>query len=174
VSLTDTMANLGRATERQVVALHARYEAGDLDEARFVTLAVAVLVRAKARGVALADLALAAALTVLRRYPVATVGLELPTGAQRNAQEAVRTTLASDPYRTDPAAAVAVLARSEVFATTQDAYADGMRRRGVGYWERVPNADACPVCQDLSEGVVAADVQMWRHKGCGCVQRPVA
>lgn len=168
---TDT---LGRAAQRvadQLVALHARHEAGRITREEFIALALVFLDAARARAVALADVALAAELSRLRRTVVNPVGLEPPPSLT---EDVVNGTLDSDPYRLDAVAAVAVLGRAVTLDAAQRATQDGMRAQDVGYWTRVPNTGACEVCEDLADGLVSVDEVMWTHKGCGCAQRPVA
>lgn len=169
MSLHDTVDRLGQDTADTLVGLFGRWQDGDLTETEFRTLAEAVLIRAGARSAALADVALTAALTAARRSPAVPVGIEPSTDAQGAVQE----TLTSVSFERDAAAAVAVLGSAVVFEQFQTAYGRGMKSQGVRYWERVPNAGACEVCMDLSEGIVSADIPLWHHKGCMCVARPI-
>ncbi len=98
MSYTETLAAFASATETTVVALHARFETGQITEAQFVGLATAALIRAGAQGAALADLALAASLSVQRQRPVPTLGLTLPDDAPQSARTAVTDTLGGEPY----------------------------------------------------------------------------
>ena len=72
---TETIAVLASIAETRAVAVFTRWESGDLTDEEFVALVTAVLWRECARGVALADVALAAVLsvsqgsTVLSRWP---------------------------------------------------------------------------------------------------------
>lgn len=170
---TDTLAALASSTEATIVALWERWQAGEITEAEFVLLAAAALVRATARGTALADAALAAALSVQRAQAVPTLGLDRPTGSGQTAERAVRDTLTSPAYALDAAAAVAVTARSEALAGAQDAYGRAMRGQGVRSWTRVLNSGACELCQDLAGAILPASARMYHHRGCGCTQRPV-
>lgn len=61
---TDVMATLADSTDVRVQALYARYVAGEIDEDTFVALATAVLAQGQSQAVGLADVALAATLTV--------------------------------------------------------------------------------------------------------------
>lgn len=173
MTYTDTLAAFAAATETVIVALHDRYESGEIGEAQFVALATAVLIRAGAQGAALADLALAAVLTVQRQRPVPALGLTAPEDTEQRARTAVTDTLTGHPYRADPRAAVAVLARAESLSAAQNAYAAGMPAHGVTAWTRVLNADACELCQELAGPVLPASAEMFHHKGCGCTQQPV-
>lgn len=166
---TETLATLAASAEAALVALLARWEAGQITEAQFRALAVAALLRAGARGVGMADLALAAFLSVEAGKAVPTVGLALPADAPGRYSTAVGAFLAG----TVTAEAAGVLGRSEALATAQDAYSDGMRQHGVEAWTRVLNSSACELCQDLAGDVLPASADMYHHKGCGCTQQPV-
>lgn len=168
---TDTLGRTAQRVADQLTALHARYEAGRITREEFVALALAFLDAARARAVALADLALAAELSRLRRTVVNPVGLEPPPPLT---EDIVTDTLDSEPYRLDALAAVAVLGRAVTLDAAQQATQDGMRAHEVRYWTREPNAGACEVCEDLADGLVSVEEVMWTHKGCGCAQRPVA
>lgn len=169
---TDTLARLAQRVADQLAALHARYEAGTLTREEFVALAVPFLDAARARAVALADVALAAELSRLRRQIVNPLGIEPPPA---DVEGAVADTLDSDQYRLDALAAVAVLARAVTLQTAQEATHEAMVEHGVEVWVRDLNAGACELCVDLaSQGEAPITVQMHQHKGCGCAQRPVA
>jgi len=173
VSYTETLAAFASATETTILALHARYETGEITGAQFVALAAAALIRAGAQGAALADMALSASLSVQRKRPGPALGLTLPDDAPVNTRAAVADTLNGEPYRLDPLAAVAVVGRAEALASAQDAYGAGMRQHRVSGWTRVLNGGACALCQDLTGPVLPASAQMYHHKGCGCTQQPI-
>ena len=113
MSYTETLAAFASATETTILALHARYETGEITGAQFVALAAAALIRAGAQGAALADMALSASLSVQRKRPGPALGLTLPDDAPVNTRAAVADTLNGEPYRLDPLAAAAVLGRAE-------------------------------------------------------------
>lgn len=171
MSLHDAMAKLTDQAQEAVLGLWARWEEGDITEDQFRALATAALARHGAKGAALADAALAAALTMLiGSVMVATGDMEDPS---EGAAAAVEETLGSEAYRRDPSAAVAVMGSAFAAAAMQDTYSKGMRDQGVGFWVRVPNPGACEMCQDLADAVMPASVDMYHHRGCSCVQRPV-
>lgn len=167
---TATLGALADRAAAQLVALHGRYTDGHLTREDFAALALAFLDGARAQAVALADLALAAELTVLREQVASPLGLApapIATGE-------VTDTLDSERYQADAVAAITVLARATTLAAAQDATTEGMTVHGVQQWTRDPNDGACPVCTDLAAGTVPTTTPMWTHKGCGCTQRPVA
>lgn len=168
MTYVDTLDRFATGVEDDLARLRE-----DTDPDVFGPLAATLLVAAVSRAVALADVALAAALSVLRGSPVAPVGLAVPGAAPAALVAAVRDLLTGPQYAADPARAVRVLARAEVLAAAQDAYSDGLVRHRVPGWTRVTNLGACAMCRDLTGAVLPADVPMYHHKGCGCVQRPV-
>jgi hypothetical protein len=167
------MATFAQQVEDSLVAVHNRLDAGELVLEEFIALATALLIRAKAKGVALADLGAAAELSALRGIAVPAVGLPLPDGVEAASARAVEDTVSSDAYKLNAVAAVAVLGRAEALTSVQGAYSEALRRQDVQGWTRVLNAGACELCQDLAGDVLPASVDMYHHKGCGCSQKPV-
>lgn len=170
---TETLGKLASATEDALVALEDARADGVLPQAKFEAACLLVLLKAKLTGVQLADLALSAELTRLRKRVVNPLGLSLPDDAQDTAQAALRDTLDSPQYAVNAAAAVAVLGRSETLAAAQEATSDGLIVHGVEGWTRDLNEGACELCRDLAGDVLPASARMYHHKGCGCTQRPV-
>lgn len=164
----DTLDRFAGGVAGDLTRLHARAR-----PERFDLLALVLLVGAVSRAWALADVALAGALTALRARVVAPVGLTPPDSTQDGLVAALRDMLASPQYELDADRAVEVLARAEVLAAAQDAYSTGLVAHGVPGWTRVPNSTACQMCRDLSGDVLPSSVPMFHHKGCGCTQRPV-
>lgn len=173
MSYTDTVTVLAERAERQLLALLARLQDGTLDDDEFVNLAVAILAGSRSQATALADAALATELTRLWGRYVAPLGLVADddpddlAGYVREAQESYQWRHAAE------GAALGILARTETYDAAQSAYGEAMRAQGVVTWTRETNGGACPVCEDLANGVeLSAETDMWTHKGCGCAQRP--
>lgn len=78
MSLRDHVLTLSTRSETAALALFDRWAEGGLSDEQFVALASAAVARANARAYALADVALAAQLTVMLRAPVAPLGLLPP------------------------------------------------------------------------------------------------
>lgn len=169
MTYTETVAAFAAVVGEQMSGMFDKLVAGAITGEEFVALATALLIRAAAQGVALADLGLAATLTAQRGQPVPTLGLGLPDDKPSALVVAAGALLASAASRD----AAAVTGRAEILAASQDAYAEGMRAQGVGSWTRVLNAGACPLCQDLAGDVLPATADMYHHTGCGCSQRPI-
>ena len=171
MSLYDVMGKLSEQAQGAVVGLWERWEAEDIAEAEFRTLAGAALTRYGAKGTALADAALAASLTALVGSMMVTTGaLEDPT---EGAAAAVDDTLGSEAFQRDPANAVAVMGSAFALASLQESFGRGMKDQGVELWVRAPNPGACDMCMDLADVYLPVTVEMFHHKGCGCIQKPV-
>ncbi|MEJ7690807.1 MAG: hypothetical protein WKF76_10465 [Nocardioidaceae bacterium] len=76
----ETLATLAVMAELKAAAVFARWESGELDDEEFVALAETILWRECARGVALADVSLAAFLSASLGSTVLPLALGLPEG----------------------------------------------------------------------------------------------
>lgn len=171
MTVHDSLLRLGESTSSKVVALWEKWQAGEMNEDQFRAAARAVLVRAGAQSTALADLALAAALTVLSGRVVAPQGLA-PTRGDEAAEEALRA-LDSDTYVDNPGRTVSVLGAAFAYEAFQSSFQVGQRQVGVAAWTRSPEPGACKYCQGLVGETLPASVDMWHHPGCRCVPQPV-
>ena len=199
----DLLAELADSTDRAVQALVASWLAGELSDAEFVALATAALERAQAEGVALADAAVAASLGAgaVGVLPTAGAAARVAALVRDALTDRPRITITRTPG-TDPAAYIAQLraelaepghdrtfyasrhqtidvierfrlnTRDEVLASAQEASGRAVRRHGAR-WTRRLNRGACALCQDLAGDVLPSHAEMYRHKGCGCTQRPI-
>lgn len=174
MSFTDSTARLAANVEDELVALHDKVALGVYSEKAFAVLAAGVIAVARAQAVALADVGLATELTKLWQRYVTPIGLGLdPNESLDAAEAALAETTDSPAWQVNAAAALGVLARSQVYNAAQTAYQEGMRIHGVELWTREADADACPVCLGLADGTeLSTRTPMYRHKGCGCTQRP--
>ena len=166
---TDIMARLADSTDVRVQALYARYVTGEIDEETFVALATAVLAQGQSRAVSLADVALAATLTVMTSRVRTPVGLLPERHATGSIVRVIREALA-DP---EPPAKLTVNVRDAVLETAQRSYGRAMKRQGVKRWTRKLDGGACALCHDLAGETLPATAEMYRHKGCGCSQKPI-
>lgn len=169
---TDTMGKGADIISASLVSLHKRYEDGELTLTQFKALAKAQLVRAQARGIALASLGVTADLTRMRKSVVPTAGVALPESAEDTASALVQSTIDGEPYKLDPTAAIAVMGSAHYLAAVQEATGHALETSGARYWVRVLNAGACDLCETLAEDTLPASAQMYHHKGCGCSQQP--
>ena len=176
MTYTDTLTDLSGQAEARALAVYASWSEGLLTDAEFVALLAAIITTANARAVALADLSLAASISVALGRPVPTLGLLAPDDDPQRLHKAA-TTLVSDLDGTpDPHARVGRLGRSEPLTTAANAYSAGMARSGhVTGWTRGLSAKACQLCQWW-----ARDGRTWpddhplkTHKGCTCYANPV-
>ena len=176
----DAVGNLAARTEREVVALFGRYQRGSLDRGRFVALAAAVLARARAKGVALADLALTAQI-VRALGQTAPLGLTPPPDDTQRLQQSVRTLLSEEIATASTPKALADSQAARLGRLARDSSAEaavfgfmlGARERNLdGGWTRETDLNPCRVCTNLADGVVRPwSVQMKRHTGCACTPR---
>ncbi|MGY1680718.1 hypothetical protein [Geodermatophilus sp. SYSU D01176] len=193
MSYAETIRGLAGDTERRALELFAAWQAGALTDEQFAAALAVLVATANAQAVTVADLSLAAAVTVALGVPVAPLGL-LPTPgeperlvrASRTLLEAVevssdlpapvaRTELATPAGQPDLSARVARLARAEPLTTAARAYSEGMARSPhVTGWKRGLSANACQLCRwwHRDGRVWPADHKMPVHKGCSCSPIP--
>ena len=171
----DTITRLAGSTEDAALDLHRRWEAGDLTDNEFAALLAALVARANGRATAVADLALAASITVSLRRPVAPLGLLPPTSDTARLERAARTLRGRLEDTPDPAARVARLGRAEPLTAAARAYSAGMATSPhVTGWSRGLSGKACQLCQWWSGGgrVFPAERPMPTHTGCTCTPIP--
>lgn len=156
----DRLGAVGDETAGRVMALRDR---DDLDDAEFRDVAAGVILTAKARTAALADVALAG---LLGRLPL---GLGVEAEEEDRLRLAVRTSVSVEE---DERVRLARLARSEALSGAQDAWGKGLRGHRVPGWTR-GTFGGCQVCTGLADGtVLSPNTEMYRHPGCRCVQLP--
>lgn len=170
--LLDLLDDLTAATTAAVLALWARYEAGELDEAMFLTLAAAVLNAAGARATVMTDLAISADLRTQLRRPVRPAGLR-PIAEQARLRQGIQSILADEQF-TEPVEALTFITKSETVGSAQLAAGQAMKKHRVG-WVRGLSGGACDLCASWADGKVRPPrITMIRHHGCRCLPRPVA
>lgn len=144
-----------------------------------MALLTALLLRAEARGIVLADVALASELSRQLGRAVPTLGLVPAASTQAGTAKAVRTTLTRLAGDADEAARLRRVRRTARGRTVQAAgayYDVGLRGQPeVAGWRRGVSASACDLCRWLERGghVFPAPQPMRRHPGCSCVPIPV-
>lgn len=171
MSYRDVITDLSAASEAEALALYTAYEAGGLDEDEFVTALAVLITGHNARAVTVADLALAASVTVALRRPVPPLGLLPAPGDPARLVKAGRTLVGALDDTPDPAARVARLARSEPLTTGARTYSEGMAKsEHVTAWVRGLSAAPCQLCTYwYRDGRVwPADHSFPTHKGCSC------
>lgn len=178
----DGVGRLAARTEKEIASLYTRYESGRIDRDTFVSLAAAVISRARASGVSLAELSLMA--DALRQIgdPLGPVGVELPDGDAERLMSSVESVLDEMPHSADNLEALRGSQRARLARLARDSSVEssvwGMREAmlatGITGWVRQTDMDPCVVCRNLADGVVRSPlVVMKRHTGCCCVQRLV-
>lgn len=172
----DHLTDLGAVTEGKVLAAYTAFTDGDLTEDEFVAVVAAIIAKANARAVAIADLSLAATLMLRLRRPVAALGLTPPKGDAQRLAKAATTLVAALDATPDPLARVARLGRSEPLEAAARAYSAGIRQNpDVTGWTRGVSGNACELCTWLAQdGATFPDsVEMNTHTGCTCTPIPV-
>jgi hypothetical protein len=169
VSYRDALIGIADRSEAAVVALWDRLEAGEITGDGFIALAATAIATANRRAVTLADLSLAAAVSVQLRRAVVPVGTTPPDDLER------LRTAAATVVGLGTVGRAARLARSEPLEAAARAYSEGIRRSPhVTGWTRQTSGSACPLCTGwAAAGVLPDTVQMATHKGCSCVPVPV-
>lgn len=174
MSYRELLKGLGAATERKVLAAHDALTAGTIrTEAEFISIVASIIAKANGKAVALADLSLAATLTLQLREPVATLGLLPPTTDTGRLSKGLTTILSSE--RLDTAMQLGRLASSEPLTTAARSYSEGIKSsKLVSGWTRGLSGLSCQLCVWWSrDGQVWPDShEMPTHKGCTCVPVP--
>lgn len=178
----DGVTRLANQTEREIAQLYERLVSGAIDRGTFVVLGAQVIARARARGVSLADLALAAEAVRQIGEAFGPIGLEPPEGDVERLQGSLASVLDERPDYVDDRERLRESQRSRLTRLARDSSAESatwamrlaMLTRGVRGWVRETDANPCPMCTNLADGVVRSPrVTMIRHTGCACVQRSV-
>ncbi len=173
----DSLVELAAATEAQLLAAYESWRDGLLTDAEFVAVVAAFVAAGNSRATALADLSLAATLSVALGTVVAPLGLLPAAGTVDRLTRAATTLLDVLPGTPDPPARVARLGRAEPLQAAGSAYSEGMAASPhvVGY-RRNLTGTACELCTWLRKGgyVYPADKPMYQHPGCTCTPEPVA
>lgn len=175
MSYADTIRTVAGDSEDRALVLFAAWSAGDLTDAEFEALLTALVAGANGRAAAVADLSLAAAVTVALRRPVAPLGLLPAPGDPARLARASRTLVRALETTPDPPARVARLVRAEPLSTAARTYSDGMARsEHVTGWTRGLSGKACQLCRWWARDgrVWPAGYAMPTHKGCSCSPIP--
>lgn len=179
MALRDRLRGLSAETQKRVLSLFDRWQAGGLTQAEFVGAVAAVIARADGHAVRLADRSMAIQLSRLFREPVEQEPTELEDQRAR-LSNSVSTLLAERPEIATSAALLVEsqrkrlgrLARAEPLQVGQTAVQANLERAELG-WVRVTGPDPCPLCEEWDDGEVRpASVHMAHHTGCSCVQQP--
>lgn len=176
MSYQRNLERLRESTDRDVMQAWRAYGLGRITRAQFVQLASAIILTANGRASALADLTIATELTRLSGSIQAPTGA-LPSGYDQGVfAEGVSTLLEASEAGEDITACLSRLALNAPLDAATDVYGQGVAgSRIVEGWVRQMDADPCQLCRWWwREGRVwPKDYRIPRHKGCGCIQRPV-
>lgn len=173
MSYQDELEVTVTATAAQVSAAVAAYDAGAITADALAAIVAAFVTAGNEAASALADLSLAAALTIRLRTPVAPLGITRPTDDPDRLTKAVSTLLTTENVSL---ARWERLARAEGQEAAARAYSEGIRRsHHVTGWRRGISGSACQLCRWWSRDgrVWSDDHQMPTHKGCTCHPEPV-
>lgn len=175
-SYEETVQALADATGEQVARVVEQWQAGDLTEPVAAALIAAVIARAHAKATALADLGMAATLTVRTQTAVPALGLAVPSGEPERLRRAGSTLLRRLDPTGDTHHRAHRLGHSETLTRAAAARSDAIAASPlVSGWVRNLNGDGCQLCTFWWRGgrVWPADHRMPTHKGCNCTQTPV-
>lgn len=167
MSFETRMRNLTGKAEKDAQTLLQAFSEGSIDRTAFVGSLVNLIDRYRARGATSAVMVLRAYVEAAQALPI-RVNPNLPTTEASRLTKAVETVLASD-LPTDMQ--VVRLVVGETLEAAHRAYADTMRdMEEVIGWTRGLEADACELCQWLSQDgrVFPPAQEMTTHKGCVC------
>lgn len=165
----DQLEEQASSVTAQVLAALALYEAGKMTADALTAVVAAYIAAGNSAAAALADLALAAAVTVQTGAPAAPLGITRPADDPERLTRAANTLLGSSAT----AARWQRLAEAEIKEAATRAYSEGAKRSPrVTGWTRGLKADACQLCRWWSRDgrVWDADHPMPTHKGCTCSQ----
>lgn len=152
----------------KLLGLWHQLTAGTITRQEFDVTAASILETTAARTAGLADLYLAQRVT--EESGVDTYPLGLPPPEQDHAGEVAAFTGTA----TAVGYAIGVAARNTAREAGQYVMDVGLREHGVAGWRRLPAGTGCPVCADLAQAdFLPARIDMYRHRGCGCVKEPV-
>lgn len=173
MSVHDTIRRLQESTRSVLAELWARHDSGEITKDVFLALAVEFLDREIRRAEVLADLAVAAELSALRGEIVTATGHVSETDPEgtRTALLEQETTQAHDA---DPAVSYGIAGAALTVGAYQRQTQTVMEIHGVVVMVRIANPGACEVCRDLDGQRLPVTADPYHHKGCACVQRPVA
>ena len=176
MSYHATLAKLTDRTEQQVLATFTRWKEGKFSEDQFVQLVAAFIASANGRAVALADLALAAELSVQLRALEPALGIASAANDQARLTKGAATLAVASNAGEDITERLTRFAFAEASSAAANAWSDGIARsEKVTGWVRKLDPDPCQLCVWWArEGQVwPKDHKMPTHKGDQCTPKPV-
>lgn len=163
---------LNRLAQRRVLELLQDLEDGRISRQRFQYSVAAAISTSKVEATAFGDVAMAVALGT------APLGIPPNVGDPGRWVRASGTLLDVEPSTVDDLFAsrqsrFARMARAETATQVQDTMQVSMRANNVDRWIRQTDAEPCPLCTELADGISRpVTVRMARHEGCVCRQQP--
>lgn len=141
-----------------------RYLAGDTSRDELVLSLVVLLNVSSAQGAAVADEYTAMQLGTL------PLGITAEFNADSDEDMAADLHDALDDSR-GPSEALRALSGIAVLGAMHAARHEALGGHGVTMWRRVPEPDACAVCEAMAaEGPLPMSVEPYHHPGCSCAQ----
>lgn len=175
MSYHDVLHKLTATVAQQVTAAYSSWLAGRLTRDEFVQLVALYIASGNQRAVAVADLALAAALSVELRAVQPVAGVTRPDDVER-LQKGAQTLAERSDAGEDVTARLTRLATAEPVGAAAAAWSEGIRRnKNVTGWVRQLDSDPCELCQSWAQDgrVWPSDVTMLHHPGCECTPKPI-
>lgn len=174
MSFTDKLDTVKSRIEADVRQIVAKFLAGDFTEDQVIKLLAFHMGSANSAAMALADMAIAAEVSLETGVPVGATGAAPPATQQQTLRKAVATLIAAGDVA-DNVERFAQVARNQVAQAAQDGTAHAIRTGPARGWIRDTGGKCCQLCEWWArEGRVwPAKHPMPTHPGCVCRQRPV-
>lgn len=169
----DTLTRLADTVVEKVLAVFTAWLAGRIERNDAIAVIASLIATGNARAVTLADVSLAATLTVELDESVGALGLLPPDDDLDRLSKGATTLLDIDDVTE---ARIERFARSEPLEAAANAYSDAVAAsEHVAGWRRGLSPSACQLCQWWSRDgrVWPAEHKMPTHKGCTCTPIPV-
>lgn len=149
-----------------------------------VATAAAVVARANAASVTLADVGIAAEVLRqtgratrplgLRPTPVQTDRRRIVAALERILDEDIAGATTVSEIAASRRARVARFGSDETLLTVATATQQAVQARQPSGWVRRTDPDPCSLCRDWADGIVRpAATPMIRHRGCACLPQPL-
>lgn len=174
MSIHDTVEQLSEGTRTAVARLYALHDAGRMDWDGFARLASMSIARDASQAASLAELHVNTEMLRQWGIPEIAEGLNIDyTSKTQSAQKALEDQRETQSYQVDPAESLGYAANDEVMESYHSTSREAMRRKGVGWFNRVADPNACDICRGFADrGPYPVDATPWRHKGCVCLEVP--
>ncbi|MGG5172678.1 hypothetical protein ACQR35_10935 [Pseudarthrobacter sp. J1738] len=174
MSYVEALTGLGAATEAKAVTIFELFQAGQLTKAQTVATMASLISKANLQAASLADLSLAATLTLQTGAAVPATGITIRSGSVLVAR-GIREILDTPPKEADMLMRIQRIARTAPIDSGARAYSKAIKSQPrVQGWTRGLSPKACQLCRWWwRDGqVFSASKSMAHHPGCTCIQIP--